>query len=431
MHYMTCVLLFSSCQTIFESIGLRSAANAGNGISIAICRALRFFDHHDVPSHDLEVDIGAAHVLCQLLGRIIGEEGRFGQRGRRIQTRSVNESRSVQISTTCGALEMVFRCSNETIWSLFAIEGHIQGSEPAVRSQPQPPQGGMSITIMPLLVNLLEEFATSGSRSGPVRIGLRSAVRILRRISEVSALLPIIVAAPGTTGYARTLLALLIRTVQGDVSPRTRCDAVVIMADIATLQLDNAETIADLPGLLDALLYSAKFNSTTRGWCGLEVAQVLMNLSNSHHDALFMGNRGDVLDLLVTWIHNSNASSETVRTECNEGNMQFPRRLIQCAAKTLRNLRTCAPNKSVLATHRNGQFLDSLAAAIRGTDDIVRDFSLCTARHIASEDEAGIVAIACHVDLVLAIIEVANGIIASEEADNLTETRLAMMFWLH
>ena len=211
----------------------------------AITNACVEFDHWDEALHALELKLGAAFFLCDILS---------------------NTSNEDEIRMICAALEMVYRASHDAVQESFDHVGN---------------------GLVPLLLRLLERGESGAMKNADVSImNISKVLLYFARVPPIRA----------TLARHQGLLRALQRVSTSILNSESRVIRLRILANLANAN-ENKVAISEYPGLLDSILHIAHLDICQEA--KEFAAAALMDLSNSPINQLNMA-KNDKMIAVVT-----------------------------------------------------------------------------------------------------------------------------------
>ena len=177
-------------------------AESPEELLITLTTASTTLNHFDTEMHDLELQTGVAHALIRMLERTLIFQHENGQKYYR---NCLGQARALRLAVLCSALEMVFRCSSET------LKEHLN-------------QGGLKTLVDDSLLDsfekLIEIFLSWEEQSTIRNIALSKSTKVIRLIGSHSALFPDKIVA--------SLFAMLNANVTSDIRVDVSCAIAVL-----------------------------------------------------------------------------------------------------------------------------------------------------------------------------------------------------------
>ena len=177
-------------------------AESPEELLITLTTASTTLNHFDTEMHDLELQTGVAHALIRMLERTLIFQHENGQKYYR---NCLGQARALRLAVLCSALEMVFRCSSET------LKEHLN-------------QGGLKTLVDDSLLDsfekLIEIFLSWEEQSTIRNIALSKSTKVILLIGSHSALFPDKIVA--------SLFAMLNANVTSDIRVDVSCAIAVL-----------------------------------------------------------------------------------------------------------------------------------------------------------------------------------------------------------
>jgi hypothetical protein len=191
-----------TCFSFAPSTTVLAEAESPEELLITLTTASTTLNHFDTEMHDLELQTGVAHALIRMLERTLIFQHKNGQKYYR---NCLGQARALRLAVLCSALEMVFRCSSET------LKEHLN-------------QGGLKTLVDGSLLGsfskIIEIFLSWEGQSTVRNIALSKSTRVIHLIASHSALFPDKIVA--------SLFAMLNASVTSDIRVDVSCAIAVL-----------------------------------------------------------------------------------------------------------------------------------------------------------------------------------------------------------
>lgn len=203
------------------------------------------FDHWDESLHLIELKLGSAHVLCQVLSMTDDDD---------------------EIRMICAALEMVFRAPHDAVQEVFVQVG---------------------TALVPLLLRLLERCESDNMKNADVSIMNISKVFLyFSRVQQVR------VPLARQQGFLNTM----VRVATSILNEESRILRLRIMANLANAN-ENKAIMLDHAGLLDSLLRVANLDLSVSA--REFAAATLMDLTIVPYNQVLMAENDKLIAVLI------------------------------------------------------------------------------------------------------------------------------------